>query len=245
MAGRVLFGSSAVMCGVIDIVWRDSEMWRLLPIHAPVGTTIGWCLAIAQIVAGIGMFHPRTLRGAAIVLGVVYLLFTLACVPGIARDPANYGEYVDIFELFAVVCGALAVYAATELRASRSAALGRAARIGLGVCALSFALSQVVYLHYTAGLIPSWFPLSHALWTILTTIAFALAAVAMLVDRQALLAIRLMALMVALFGLLVWVPQIVAGPRTLSNWSEFALNYLIAGAAWMVSELGLSFAANA
>jgi len=44
------------------------------------------------------------------------------------------------------------------------------------------------------------------IWAILTTIAFALAAVATLINRQARLAIRLMALMLALFGVLVWIP---------------------------------------
>ena len=74
-------------------------------------------------------------------------------------------------------------------------------------------------------------------WTILTTIAFGLAAVAILINRQARLAMRLMTLMLALFGLLVWVPALIAHPEAHGNWSEFALNFLITGAAWLVSDI--------
>jgi hypothetical protein len=47
-------------------------LWRL-----PFGTLIGGCLMAAQIAGGIGMQHPRTARLASVVLGVVYLLFSL------------------------------------------------------------------------------------------------------------------------------------------------------------------------
>jgi hypothetical protein len=74
-------------------------------------------------------------------------------------------------------------------------------------------------------------------WAILTTVAFALAAVAILLNVKARLAIRLMTLMIALFGILVWVPLLIAHPAAHLVWSEFALNFLIAGAAWMVADL--------
>ena len=63
------------------------------------------------------------------------------------------------------------------------------------------------------------------------------AAVAILINRQARLATRLMTLMLALFGVLVWVPRLIAHPKAHLNWSEFALTFLITGAAWMVADL--------
>jgi hypothetical protein len=74
-------------------------------------------------------------------------------------------------------------------------------------------------------------------WAILTTIAFGLAAIAILIHRQARLAIRLMTLMLALFGVLVWIPLLIAHPEAHLNWSEFALTFLITGAAWVVADL--------
>jgi hypothetical protein len=77
-------------------------------------------------------------------------------------------------------------------------------------------------------------------WAVLTTIAFALAAIAILINRQARLAIRLMTLMLALFGALVWVPLVIAHPEAHFNWSECALTFLITGAAWTVADLKLN-----
>ena len=80
---------------------------------------------------------------------------------------------------------------------------GRLARIGLGVCAISFTLDQALLLREAPHLVPEWVPPNQMVWAILTTIAFAVAALAILINRQARLAMRLMTLMLALFGVLV------------------------------------------
>lgn len=221
---RAVFGISAVLGGIIDLMWHDSHVWQLAgSAWAPLAVVVGWCFAIAQIAGGIAMFHPRSFRAAAIVLGVVYLVFTLQSAPRLIVAPLDPIPYVNMGEQFALVCGAMAIFAATP------------ARIGLGVCAVSFAWAQVVYLQYTASLVPTWIPPNQVFWTNFTTIAFALAAIAMLVNVRARLAINSMALMMALFGVLVWVPHIVARPAELSNWNEIATNYLMTGAALLVS----------
>ena len=235
--GRVIFGASAVLFGVIALMWRDADTWQNLQRiwSLPFGATNGACLMTAQIAGGIAMQHPRTARLASIIVGVVYLLFSLACVPAIIKSPTIYAQYGSFFEQFSLLCGAIALYAATN--PVRALAFGRLARIGLGVCAISFTLSQVFYLRFTADLVPKWIPPNQRFWAILTTIAFALAALAMLFNRQARLAAGLMTLMLALFGVLVWIPRLIAHPAAHGNWSEFALTFLITGATWMVADL--------
>jgi hypothetical protein len=235
--GRMVFGGSAVLFGSVALMWRDAETWQALRQiwRLPFGIIVGGCLMALQIAGGIAIQFRRTVGAASIVLGVVYLLFSLACVPGIVGAPTVYAQYGSFFEQLSLLCGAIALYGATQANAARAAALGRAARLGLGVCAISFTLSQIVYLHVTAELVPKWIPPNPMFWAIFTTIAFALAAVAILVDRQAQLAIRLMTLMLALFGVLVWIPRLAAHPEAHLNWSEFALNFLITGAAWVVA----------
>ncbi|HKF02074.1 MAG TPA: hypothetical protein VKB49_07150 [Candidatus Sulfotelmatobacter sp.] len=191
----------------------------------------------AQIAGGIGIQHPRTTRSASLILGVVYLLFSLACIPGIISAPTVYDGYGSFFEQFSLLCGSLALFAATEANATRAVAFSRLARLGIGVCAVSFMLSQIIYLRVTADLVPRWILPNQMFWAILTTIAFALAAIALLINRQARLAIRLMTLMLILFGLMVWVPRLITHPEAHLNWSEFALTFLIAGASWMVADL--------
>ena len=88
-----------------------------------------------------------------------------------------------------------------------------------------------------ADLVPKVDSTQPDFWAILTTIAFALVAIAILINRQARLAIRLMTLMLALFGVVVWIPRLIARPQVHLNWSEFGLTFLITGAAWMVADL--------
>ena len=230
---RMLFGASAVLFGIITLIWRDADTWQNDALR--LGAVIGACLAIAQIGGGIALPFARSARLASIALAIVYAIFTLACVPGIVAKPAVYVEYGNFFQWFALVCGALAGYAATSTTTS-AARFGLVARLGLGVCAVSFTIAQIVYLRFTASLVPTWIPPSQMFWTIFTTIAFGLAVMAILVNRCARLALQLMTLMLALFGFLVWVPRLLAHPEMHGNWSEFAINFLVAGAAWMVAQ---------
>jgi hypothetical protein len=237
--GRIVFGGSAVLFGVIALMWHDADTWQTLRQiwSLSFGAIVGNCLMLMQIAGGGAIEHPRTARFGSILLGIVYLLFSLACIPGIIAAPAVYAQYGSFFEQFSLLCGAIAVYAATEPDAERGSAFGRAARLGLGVCAISFTLSQIFYLHLTAGLVPTWIPPNRMFWAVLTTIAFALAAIALLVNRLARVAIRLMTLMLALFAVLVWIPRLIAQPKEHGNWSEFSLTLLITGATWMAANL--------
>ena len=238
-AAVFVFGAAAVLFGVIALMWHDSDTWQTLSQiwSLPFGTIIGGCLMIGQIAGGIGMQYAGTARLASIVLGIVYLLFSLACIPDILAAPGVYVHYGNFFEQFSCLCGAIALYAATETRAARAVAFGRMARIGIGVCAISFTVSQIVYLPATASLVPKWIPPNQTFWANLTTAAFGLAAISILIHRKARLASRLLTMMLALFGVLVWVPRLIAHPEVHGNWSEFGLTFLITGAVWMVADL--------
>lgn len=238
--GRIFFGAAAVLFGLIALMWHDADTWQTSRQiwSLPFGAIIGACLMSAQIAGGIAMQYPRTARLASVVLGVVYFLFSVACVPSIIAASDLFERYGgSLFQQFSLVSGAMALYAATEANPARALVFGRLARIGLGLCTISFTLSQILFLRLTASLVPKWIPPSQMFWAILTTIAFALAALAMLINRQARLATRLMTFMLAFFGVLVWIPRLIAHPGAHLNWSEFALTLLITGAAWMVADL--------
>jgi hypothetical protein len=238
--GRTVFGAAAVWFGVIALMWHDADTWQNLQ-HVwslPFGIFLGGCLMAAQIAGGMGIQHPRTTRLASVVLCVVYLCFSLACIPDIIAASNIYERYGGSFFLFfSLLCGAIALYAATETNAARAVAFGRVARLGLGVCAISFTLGQILLLRETAQLVPKWIPPNQMFWAILTTVAFGLAAIVILVNHRARLAMRLMTLMLALFGVLVWVPHLIAHPEAHFNWSECVLTFLVTGAAWVVSDL--------
>ena len=221
-----------MLFAVVALLWHGSDVWQhAAPIPDPGRTTAVWWLTLAEIVGGVGIMVPRTARAGAVVLALVWALLSAACLPAIAGAPREYDRYGDFFETFAPVCGAIAVYAMSGSRAARTTALRATARIGFACCAFSFGTAQIVYLKFTASLVPAWIPPSGTFWAVVTTVAFALGAVATAVNVRARLAMRLTAVMIGLFGILVWIPQLVAHPRAFADWSEFAETFLIAGAA--------------
>jgi len=93
--GRIVFGASAVLFGVIALMWYDSETWQTLRQiwSLPFGTIIGGCLMIVQIAGGIGIEYPRTAHLASIAVCVIYMVFSLVCIPGIIAAPTVYVHY--------------------------------------------------------------------------------------------------------------------------------------------------------
>lgn len=150
-------------------------------------------------------------------------------------QPRVFDRWRNFFEQFSLVSRALIVYA--SLSPGDSQRPGRAARIGyifFGICVISFTTEQFVYLSGTAAFVPKWIPPGQMFWAITTTIAFALAAIALLSGRWALLASRLLTTMLVGFGLLVWLPAPFVDPHKMINWAGNAENLAITGAAWIV-----------
>src|SRR5205823_8597403 len=142
----------------------------------------------------------------------------------------------NFFEQFSLVTGPAIVYARWSSAWSRET-LNRIGRILVGICAASFTLEQAIYLGATANLVPKWLPPSQMFWAVATTVLFALAAVALLMNRMALLAARLLTMMLVLFGLLVWVALLVSDPHNPTNWTETAETFAIAGTVWILADL--------
>jgi hypothetical protein len=227
--GRHLFGVAALAFGLITLAWHDYNDW-----HPPL--YIVYPAAAALIFGGTAMQFRRTAKTGAVVLGAVYLVFALQCVPRIVSTPRIYNSWGNFFEQFSLVTGAAILYARLSSAWSPET-LNRIGRILLGICTASFTLEQAVYLGATAHLVPKWLPPNQMFWAAATTVLFALAAVALLTNRMALLAVRLLTMMLVTFGLLVWVPLLLSDPRSYTNCSEITETFAIAGAAWILADL--------
>jgi hypothetical protein len=227
--GRHLFGVAALAFGLITLAWHDYNGW-----HQP--RYLVYAAAAALIFGGAAIQFHRTAKAGAVVLVAVYLVFALQCVPGIVAAPRIYNSWGNFFEQFSLVTGAAILYARLSSAWSREALI-RIGGVLLGICSISFALEQAFYLQATAHLVPKWLPPSPMFWAEATTVLFALAAVALLTNRMALLAARLLTLMLVLFGLLVWVPLLLSAPHSHANWSETTETFAIAGTAWILADL--------
>jgi hypothetical protein len=227
--GRHVFGAAALAFGLITLAWHDYNGG-----HLP--RYMAYSSGAADILGGVAIQFRRMAKTGAAVLGVVYLVFALRCVSQIFAQPQIYNSWGNFFEQFSLVTGAVIVYARLSSPWSRET-LPRIGRVLLGICAASFALEQAFYLAPTASLVPKWIPPSQMFWAVTTTVLFGLAAVALLANRMALLATRLLTMMLVSFGLLVWIPLLLSNPHNHTNWSETIETFAIAGAAWILADL--------
>lgn len=237
--GRHVFGLAAIAFGVITLVWHDFNSWQQIQAFGsvPHRGILVYIAAAIEILGGIAIQWRRSAQAGAIALGAIYLMFALLWVPRIAAEPLVYDRWGNFFEQFSQVAGALIVYAAfSRSNSERAKTLARIGYISFGICVVSFTLEQLLYLSGTASFVPKWIPPGQMFWAIATTIAFAFAALALLSGRSSLLAARLTTAMIIGFGLLIWLPFVVADPHKLFNWAGNAENLSIAGAAWIVAD---------
>jgi uncharacterized membrane protein YphA (DoxX/SURF4 family) len=227
--GRHVYGVAVLAVGLVTLAWHDYNGW-----HQP--RYLLYAAGAAQIFGGAAIQFPRTAKAGALVLGAVYLAFASLCVPQIVAKPRIYNSWGNFFEQFSLVTGAALVYARSSSAWSMES-LNRTGRILFGVCVASFTLEQAFYLVPTASLVPKWLSPSPMFWAVTTTVLFALAALALLTNRMALLATRLLTLMLLLFAVLVWVPLLLSDPHSHANWSEITETFTIAGVAWILADL--------
>jgi uncharacterized membrane protein YphA (DoxX/SURF4 family) len=238
--GRHVYGLAAVAFGVIALIWHDfNAPWQQIRAlgNVPHREILVYIAAAIELFGGLAIQWPRTARAGALALGANYLIFALLWVPLIAAKPQIYDLWGNFFEQFSLVSGALIVYAlVSQSDSQRATRLARIGYIFFGICVISFTLEQLIYLSATAGFVPKWIPPGQMFWAITTTIAFALAAIALLSGNAAFLASRLLTAMLIGFQLLVWLPAPFADPHRLINWAGNAENLAITGAAWIVTD---------
>ena len=234
--GRHAYGAAAIIYGALALHWNDVNTWPQLAAlaKAPYHEPVVYIVAAILIVGGLAIQWRRTAQLGAVVLGAFYLVVAVLCIPGIVAAPLIYNNWGNFFEQFSIASGALIAYA--SLAPGRLASTARAAGIFFGICVVSFALEQAFYLNATAAFVPKWIPPGQMFWAIATTIAFALAAIAILSGRRVLLASRLLTAMFVLFGLLVWLPALLANPHSHFNWAESTENLAIAAVAWILGD---------
>lgn len=231
--GRHLFGAAAVALGVASLAVHLQlvSSWTL-----PGRAVFLYVTALAQIVGGIAILFPRSARVGATILLAVYMVFACTFVPAIFAQPRVYASWGNVCYALGLVVGAAVAYALASQLIAEVKRLGNAAVIVFGVCNISYAIEQLEFFARTASLVPKWIPFGGSFWTIATTIAFALAGVSMLVRYKALLASRLLTIMLLIFGVTIWIPMLIAQPGQPGNWSEGLQTFALAGAAWIVAD---------
>jgi uncharacterized membrane protein YphA (DoxX/SURF4 family) len=226
--GRTIYALAAIASGICALVFRDVNALNSVP-HRHV---LAFVVAALEILGGLAVFFPRTLRIGTLTLIAVYLAFACVALPFILKQPNFYNNWGNFFEQLSLSTGAVILFAL----ATHKPTLARIAYYTFGVCNISFAIEQYVFLRDTAGFVPHWIPPSQMFWAWATTIFFVLAAIGLLTGILARLAAQLDTAMLLLFALLCWLPILIASPHSFFNWSETAETVAIAASAWVVAD---------
>jgi len=116
----------------------------------------------------------------------------------------------------------------------------RVAQCLFGLACVVFGIAHFAYATYSKAFVPTWLP-GPMTFVYITGACHVAAGVGLIVGVLPRLAATLEAIMMTLFGVLVWVPTYFAHPMptwagsTQNQCSETAMNVLLAGTAWLVA----------
>jgi hypothetical protein len=235
--GRYIYGLAAIASGICGLVFHDFSSLQQIKALAHFSEILSYILGSIEILGGVAILWPRTVRAGAAALGAIYLIFALLGLPFIIEHPLVYNGFGNFFEQFSLASGAAILYACSgPIAPARTPRLAQIGYYSFGISVMSFALEQLFYLSATASLVPKWIPPGQMFWAVATTAAFALASIALLTGFLARLASQLNTAMIVGFGLLVWLPALFADPHSFPNWSESVETLAIAASAWIVAD---------
>jgi uncharacterized membrane protein YphA (DoxX/SURF4 family) len=226
---QVTFAAVLLLLGAIS--YSDKAfgvIWDPVP-GAPVlhdllfGLTAG-----VSLIAGVGLLARKTAKPAAwLIAGALTLWLCLVRLPDAARVP-GIGTIWP--------CSKVAVIAAAAwlcVPGWRYSAW--TARILYGLALIPFGVAHFLYVQPTVALIPAALGWREA-WAYFTGTALVAAGLAILIGKLARLAAALSALEMALIGLIVWLPRVLAGGLGDFQRGEAVITLALSVAGWVVAD---------
>ncbi len=243
-AGHAFFAAAMIWLGVMGVSKGDFvQVWQPVPQWVPAREPLAYLCAFISLASGISLLWQRTAAVAARVVFASLMVWLL-----VLRLPYLFFQHPVVlvawtFGSTAVMVAAawvLYVWFAGDRDRQRLGLFAddrgvRIARTLYGLSLIPFGLAHFMYLDATTVLIPRWLPW-HAAWAYFTGAAFIAAGLAVTVGVFARLAAALSTLQLGLFGLIVWVPRVLAGAVNDFQWGEFVLTCALTAGAWVVAE---------
>lgn len=250
--GGIRIASAGHACFAVVMIWLGAmgfakgdfvQVWQPVPKWVPAREALAYLCAFISLASGIGLLWQRTAAVAARVIFASLAVWLVAL-----RLPNLF--YQTPLVLVAWTFGSTAVMVAAAwvlyvwfagdrdrhtLGPLAGAAGVRIARALYGVSLVPFGLAHFMYRDATTGLMPNWLPW-HDAWAYLTGAAFIAAGLAVTVGVWARWAAALSTLQLGLFGLIVWVPRVLAGTVNDFQWGEFVVTCALTAGAWVVTD---------
>lgn len=201
--------------------------------------------ALLLLVASAGLCFGRTALPSLLTIGGCYAFWALTGLPAILAKPLSVGSWYGFCEALTAFAGAWVLYALLRWQRQdskppgASASAVRAGQVVFGLTCVFYGWSHFVYANYTASMVPTWLP-DHLAFARFTGVGHLAAGLGIALGILPRLAAVLEALMMSLFGLLVWVPTFWANPRPkwatppVTQWSELVVNVVLVASALVI-----------
>ena len=246
--GHALFGVAVAGLAILALVYGNfAPIMEPFPGWLPWPKTFVYGSGAILLAASAGLFFARAASASAITIGVFETVWAVTRARPVLLKPLIVGSWYGLGEALGPLVGAWILYALLlrEYGApAQTAMTGRralhVARALFGAACVAYGAAHFAYAKYTAAMVPAWLPGRTEL-VYFTGAAHAAAGLGLLVGVLPRLAATLEAVMLSLFGVLVWLPTFSAQPvpewasPAQTQWSETFLTLLLAGSAWIVA----------
>ena len=240
--GRTLFAIGITGLG-IEALLRSSFVPALEPVPAWVPQLLlAWLGGLLLVAAGAAVLFDWKARQAAVVLGLLMLLWlALLHLPALAMHPGKGGEWTGAGETLAlggsawVLAGVLD--SGQSVRHNWDHIIDRAARAGrfcFGICLPLFGILHFIYIDYVASVIPGWIP-GPVFWGYFTGAAHIAAGLAIVSGIRARLAASLLGIMFGSWVLILHLPRVAARLHDPNEWSSLLIATALCGGAWLIA----------
>jgi uncharacterized membrane protein len=243
-AGHAFFAAAMIWLGAMGLAKGDFvQVWQPVPTWVPAREALAYLCAFISLACGIGLLWQRTAAVASRVLFASLMVWLL-----VLRLPNLFFQTPLVlvawtFSSTAVMVAAawvLYVWFAGDRDRPRLGTLAgdgglRIARALYGLSLIPFGLAHFMYVDATTVLIPGWLPW-HVAWAYFTGAAFIAAGLGVTLGVVPRLAAALSTLQMGLFGLIVWVPRVLAGAVNDFQWGEFVVTCALTAGAWVVAD---------
>jgi len=229
--GRPLFAVSVSALGVLDFVYRDTLMWKVLPksVSPSAASVLALATGVMLIASGVGLLTPLVKAPASRILLAFLLLWDILIgIPPVVASPGTELPWLVLGMMTIVLMAGWLLSGQGELRTTRTV---------VGLSLIPVGLSHFYYLQTTLDLVPAWMP-GRLVWVYVAGGAHVAAGLGLLLGIVPRLAAILEACMLLAFAALVWVPRVITEPGKHFNWTELLGTVTIGAAMWVVADYG-------